>query len=251
MSRLETFLGACLFAMVVAASQVHACVGDCDSDGQVEVAEIILGIRAALGRADPASVCPQLDANADGKISISELLLSVRAALGECPTPSIPPTVPIFPSNTVGATNTPTPVAAETATTTSTATPGSNATETPGVLCHVSVDEDVFPVTGCGPVGERSGRFTILMSPESCCWVSETSGRIDYSPAHGCGGAVVDFTVKKNPLPEGITRTVSVFSPSRDVLQSSESIFFPQSGSCTRTPTPRFGSRSLAPTIDR
>jgi hypothetical protein len=60
-----------------------ACAGDCDSSGEVTVAEIIKGVNIALDNAAPAT-CPQLDVDGDGDITITELILAVRNALSGC-----------------------------------------------------------------------------------------------------------------------------------------------------------------------
>jgi Ca2+-binding EF-hand superfamily protein len=58
------------------------CPGDCDGDGQVTVAELVLGIEIALGRGDDQ--CPAFDTNRDGRIGIDELIEVVNASLTGC-----------------------------------------------------------------------------------------------------------------------------------------------------------------------
>jgi len=65
------------------AGQGVACVGDCASDGQVTVDEIILGVSIALGEADLES-CLKFDSTQDGSVTVDEILASVTAALGGC-----------------------------------------------------------------------------------------------------------------------------------------------------------------------
>ncbi|HVM96758.1 MAG TPA: hypothetical protein VMT89_10230, partial [Candidatus Acidoferrales bacterium] len=64
------------------ATPVAACVGDCDTDGEVTVNEIMIGINIALGRND-LSTCSSFDRNGDGVVTVDELLEAVRIALGD------------------------------------------------------------------------------------------------------------------------------------------------------------------------
>lgn len=67
------------------------CIGDCDGDGAVEIAELILAVNHALGQPE---VCLAADGDANGVVSIDELVYAVRAALSGCPAPTVtrPPT---------------------------------------------------------------------------------------------------------------------------------------------------------------
>ncbi len=56
-------------------------VGDCNRDGDVEIAELIRGVNIALGTA-PVSECLPFDRTADGKVTVEELVRGVRNALG-------------------------------------------------------------------------------------------------------------------------------------------------------------------------
>ncbi len=60
------------------------CVGDCDGDGVVTVAEIILGVNIALGNL-PLTQCPALDTGGDGQVTVDEILQAVNVALNGCP----------------------------------------------------------------------------------------------------------------------------------------------------------------------
>lgn len=66
-----------------------SCVGDCDEDGHVSIAELIRGVGIALGTT-PAASCPAFDADADGVVAVDELVRAVRSALEGCISP--PPT---------------------------------------------------------------------------------------------------------------------------------------------------------------
>jgi len=59
------------------------CVGDCNSDGQVTVDEILTMVNIALGDT-PVTTCEAGDANHDGEITIDEILTAVSNALNGC-----------------------------------------------------------------------------------------------------------------------------------------------------------------------
>jgi hypothetical protein len=60
-----------------------ACSGDCDGDGVVRVAELIRGVRIALGFLAAAD-CVDMDVNGDRTVGIGELIRAVNSALGNC-----------------------------------------------------------------------------------------------------------------------------------------------------------------------
>jgi hypothetical protein len=82
--------GVLLLVLVAPAS---ACPGDCDSNGQVSVDEIMRGVNIALG-IRPPSDCEAFDTNVDGQVTIDEILAAVDVALGNgcraTPTPIFP-----------------------------------------------------------------------------------------------------------------------------------------------------------------
>jgi hypothetical protein len=61
------------------------CIGDCGSDGEVTVDELIIGVNMALG-VTPLSACPIFDADGDGEVTIDEILRGVNNTLEGCPT---------------------------------------------------------------------------------------------------------------------------------------------------------------------
>jgi hypothetical protein len=61
----------------------EACAGDCDGDGEVVVAELIAGIRIALG-ADALAECPACDSDHDGRVTVDDVVRAVTAALRGC-----------------------------------------------------------------------------------------------------------------------------------------------------------------------
>jgi len=61
-----------------------ACGGDCNTDGQVSVDELIRGVDITLGTL-PMTECEPFDANRDGQVTIDELVTAVNTALTGCP----------------------------------------------------------------------------------------------------------------------------------------------------------------------
>lgn len=59
------------------------CIGDCDGDGNVSVANLITGVNISLGKAQ-LSACSIFDANGNGAVSVAELIQGVRNALEGC-----------------------------------------------------------------------------------------------------------------------------------------------------------------------
>src|SRR5258706_7945245 len=71
------------------------CVGDCGEDSVVTLADVLLGIRIALGT-ESESLCPAADSSHDNRVTVDELVRAVLAAHGECPvkaTATITPTL--------------------------------------------------------------------------------------------------------------------------------------------------------------
>ncbi|MEO8602790.1 MAG: hypothetical protein ABI629_09455, partial [bacterium] len=66
----------------------QACVGDCDGDGRVSIAELLSAVRIPLG--DPPDTCPAADADGDGTVGINELIAAVNNALNGCPSAPTP-----------------------------------------------------------------------------------------------------------------------------------------------------------------
>lgn len=66
------------------------CVGDCDGNGTISIAELIRGVGIALGTV-PYDACRVFDANRNGRVEISEIIRGVNGALDGCialtPTP--------------------------------------------------------------------------------------------------------------------------------------------------------------------
>jgi hypothetical protein len=66
------------------------CVGDCDADGMVLLAEVVSGVEIALGRAS-LSECPGLDVDDDERVEVGELVRAVDSAFAcapACPLPN-------------------------------------------------------------------------------------------------------------------------------------------------------------------
>jgi len=64
--------------------QAPTCVGDCDDDHVVTIAELLLGVNIVNGVA-AASTCPSLDIAGDGTVAINDLVQAVSNALNGCP----------------------------------------------------------------------------------------------------------------------------------------------------------------------
>ncbi|MDX2170776.1 MAG: hypothetical protein SF182_27140 [Deltaproteobacteria bacterium] len=121
--------GGALFCLLLAwlglsARAAAACPGDCDGDGAVNVAELVVAVGIALGAQAP-SACPGL-ADGAGTVSVARLIAAVNAALDGCPPlPTASPAPPSpTPAMTAGATSSPVPSATA-------APPTATATEPP------------------------------------------------------------------------------------------------------------------------
>jgi hypothetical protein len=60
------------------------CVGDCNTDQQVTVDEVLTMVNVALGNTGVAT-CQAGDAKHDGQITVDEILMAVNNALNGCP----------------------------------------------------------------------------------------------------------------------------------------------------------------------
>jgi cysteine-rich repeat protein len=114
------------------------CVGDCDSDAEVTIDELLTMVNIALGTT-AVSACVVGDGDQDGAITVDEILVAVNNALDGCPllptpTPTLTPTSTLTPTITPTRTITLTPTATVTGTrptATRTPTPTSPLTRTP------------------------------------------------------------------------------------------------------------------------
>jgi Protein of unknown function (DUF1566) len=102
--------------LAVQPAAASTCVGDCEGNGTVDIADLIIGVNIALGLQSVADC--EAFANPDGRVDIAQLIQGVSNALNGCPSPPTP-------SATVLATNTATP------TVTPTGTPADTPTVTP------------------------------------------------------------------------------------------------------------------------
>jgi len=59
------------------------CAGDCNADGRVNIAELVVAVRIALGEL-PAAACAAVDADHSGTVEIAELVGAVRRSLDGC-----------------------------------------------------------------------------------------------------------------------------------------------------------------------
>jgi hypothetical protein len=60
------------------------CLGDCDGDNAVAIADLVKGVSIALGL-QPLDTCPAMDGDQDGEVAVNELVRAVNNALNACP----------------------------------------------------------------------------------------------------------------------------------------------------------------------
>jgi len=75
-------LGICVLAVAPASAQ--QCQGDCNSDGEVIVSELVMGVNIAIGNMR-VIMCDAFDGNADERITVDEVIKGVRSAVDGCP----------------------------------------------------------------------------------------------------------------------------------------------------------------------
>lgn len=82
----------CLGIALCAESSAQ-CVGDCDNNGAVTIAEIVEAVGLAL-RGTSTGACLAVDSDDNDRVSIDELVLAVNSAVAGCadPTPTPTPT---------------------------------------------------------------------------------------------------------------------------------------------------------------
>lgn len=101
-------LGLVLLAVPMSALAQGACIGDCNSDGQVTWRELVLAGDRAVGK---ARNCPSADANSDGQVHVEEVVRAVSNLHQGCvPPPTRTPTPTRTRFMTVTPTRSPTPV---------------------------------------------------------------------------------------------------------------------------------------------
>ncbi len=61
-----------------------SCPGDCDRDGEVSIADLLVAVSIGIGEASLAD-CADADLDSDDRISIADLIAGVRTALDGCP----------------------------------------------------------------------------------------------------------------------------------------------------------------------
>jgi hypothetical protein len=77
----------------------EVCVGDCDGNNMVTIDELILGINIALGKLS-VNTCPAF-ANSQGVVNVAQLVAGVDGALNGCSPPTTPLTVAVPLAGTV------------------------------------------------------------------------------------------------------------------------------------------------------
>ncbi len=87
--------GLVALALTDAAAVTIACVGDCDTSGNVSVDELMTGVRQALG--EQSAACEAFDIDGDSSTEVNEVVGGVVNALHGCPataTPVLPTRTP-------------------------------------------------------------------------------------------------------------------------------------------------------------
>jgi hypothetical protein len=183
------WLLAAAIALICIGAPALACVGDCNGDGMVSVAELVEGVRISLGEA-PLSECPAFDATPDGQLRIDELVLAVTAALDGCPatpTPS-PADTPI-----ASPTTTDTPEA------TGTPTPADTPTATPTVpMVAGNWREDPLAVTSSTCNEALTQQFADELSGRAPCHQTVEALSEAAIALHDCTGTVIDGTLDRD-----------------------------------------------------
>lgn len=215
-------------ALLAPAADAQACPGDCDGDGTVSVAELIQGVRMALGEAS--------DCQAFGRpVDIAALVRAVNAALNGCP-PA--PTATPFP---------PTPTAAPTETSTSppTETPAALATETPTEVSTEKPEpsptptavavagrwrEDPLAVTASTCPGALVEPFALEIAARPSCVQTITEVGEGTAILDDCTGASIAAAVERDgtiraayPVIEGATGGCSVGLVATVVIPAADS----------------------------
>lgn len=83
--------------LLLSAAQGRAqgpCVGDCQNQGAVTVADMVLGVNIVLGN-DPPSACPNFQ-NSAGMVDVAQLVKGVSNLLNGCSSAPTPTPTPIF-----------------------------------------------------------------------------------------------------------------------------------------------------------
>jgi hypothetical protein len=110
-----------LFGVLVPASARAVCTGDCNSDDDVSISELIQAVNISLGQS-AVTTCPAIDADGDGEVEINELVAAVSGSLNGCPG---------APTATPPNTHTAAPTSTATSITSATPTPTATANQPP------------------------------------------------------------------------------------------------------------------------
>ena len=60
-----------------------SCVGDCDGNHTVQIQELVVAVKIAVGEL-PVQSCKEIDANLDGSVAVNELVAAVNRTLNGC-----------------------------------------------------------------------------------------------------------------------------------------------------------------------
>jgi hypothetical protein len=227
---------------LVAGRAAAACPGDCNGDGMVSVAELILGVRISLGQSDLVA-CPAFDVTPDGELRIEELIAAVGAALSGCPAtptptePVPPPTASDSPTATVTATATEPPTATPSVTPTVPAVSG-RWREDPLIVgastCPTAITEEFAADLASRPPCEQ----TVEALSDTTVAFEDCSGTTLEGTLERDGTIHIAYPTSSDTTPDGCTveLTVSAVIPAAMSPTSASYTFAVSlSGSCPAT----------------
>jgi hypothetical protein len=215
---------AAVLALCGAGRAAAVCVGDCEGDGRVSIANLQACVNRASGL--PAPSCAAADQNNDGSVDQNELDACIQGFLNAatCPMVFTPaPTNTTAATNTPARTNTPVPTntSAPTATRTNTPVPTNTATAPPPPSptptntapamvhneCDLKTGSQLFLQTAALPLNlPATGKFSIDCGAPGAGGIAECScevlsfntvvipsiGDVCVNPASGCAPGKVD-----------------------------------------------------------
>ncbi len=195
-----------LVANSAGAGVVAPCVGDCNADLKVGVAELVRGVRCVLDGTTSSEPCPGCYYGG-GPVDVAAMVRAVNNALLGCSTGS-----PASPK----------------------------ATWTPVVNgCHFTIDPDSSSFRGCFPDGpEKFGSISVSASSDDCCWsaaVRDPARAFFVELLDGvsaCGGGTVEYSVQ---MSNGTQRGAAI-----DLSDADQNLvathWIDQANHCTATP---------------
>jgi hypothetical protein len=223
------------------------CVGDCLGDGSVTINDLILGVNIALGL-QPTTACPAFQ-NSQGQVDIAQLIKGVSNALNGCPVePTATATNPSTPTLTATpvatATHTLAPTATATNTTASTPTHTTVATATHTIASTpTSTATHTVAATGTSTATHTTAASTptVTGSPESTATATHTAPSTATHTAPSTGTATA--TASGTPAQTG---TATATPPATGTATDTPTAQSTATASGSPTPTPTVTVTSTA-----